>query len=243
MGKFSKAGIDEAQQTQCDAHKTATSDQFWRFFKSTRKEPQKLNIENDGEVGQQQQIAVNCVLKSLSFNVVKGGYNRFGVFAVLFGLILTLILQARLPAWAHKFGEFPGKGEKIEWGKANYYYNRARALRLEGKFDQSIPLYSKAILIYSSDGTYFFGRGLAYESRRARNDLQKAESDYRKTVELCPDEWQAWECIGHVLYEQGRKSECEPMFLRAIRCNPPIKSRERIEKNILEVRKEIEKIQ
>lgn len=173
---------------------------------------------------------------------MKTGYNRFGVFAVSIGLMLCLTVQAWLPAWAHKFGEFPGKGDKTTWMKANYYKAEAKKLREAGSFDKAIPLYSKAIAMYSEDASYFFGRGLSFEARRKTGDLSAAEKDFLKASELAPEEWQVWECIGHVFYEQGRKKECIPMFLKAIGCNPPATSKERIEKNLQEVKTELARV-
>lgn len=178
-------------------------------------------------------------MKYPGFGDVKVGYNRFSVFAVIFGLMFCLTLQAWLPVWAHKFGEFPGKGSKETWKRANYYAMEGQRARKEKNNDQSIILYDKAIQIYPHDGDYFLGRGLAFESRRKQGDLQKAEKDFRKSADLSPEQWETWECIGQVLYELGRKSECEPMFLKAIACNPPNKSKARIEKNIDTVRKEV----
>jgi tetratricopeptide (TPR) repeat protein len=241
MGKFSKAGIHEAQQTQRDANKTATSDQFWRFLESTRKEPQKLNIENGYKVEQYGQKTRNVTLKSQGFNVVKGGYNRFGVFAVIFGLMFCLTLQAWLPAWAHKFGEFPGKGSKETWKRANYYAIEGQRARKDKECGRAIELLGQAIKIYGLDGVYFFERGLSFEARNKPGDLILAEKDFKRAAQLSPDEWQVWECLGHALYEQGRKSECEPFFRRALSCNPPERSKTRIEKNIQTLKTEIQK--
>lgn len=69
-------------------------------------------------------------------------------------------------------------------------YNDAIQLQGEGKFDDAIAAYDKAIAGSPSEPAYYYARGTAYQGRNdeSKNDVDLALADYDKAVSLNPNE-------------------------------------------------------
>jgi tetratricopeptide (TPR) repeat protein len=69
----------------------------------------------------------------------------------------------------------------------------------EGRFQESAALFSSALKIWPTDASIYCGRGMAYEMI---NQDQKAVEDYRKALEIDPENYEAMENLAGI-YERG----------------------------------------
>ncbi len=76
----------------------------------------------------------------------------------------------------------------------------ARKAFTEGRFQESATLLSSALKIYPATGSIYNLRGMAHEMM---NQDQKAVEDYRKTLELDPDNYEAMENLGGIYENKG----------------------------------------
>ncbi len=88
----------------------------------------------------------------------------------------------------------------------------------EGRFQESAALLSNALKIYPATGSIYNLRGMAYEMM---NQDQKALEDYRKTLEIDPDNYEAMENLAGI-YENngGPVREAIELYKRALALDP-----------------------
>ena len=87
---------------------------------------------------------------------------------------------------------------------AEIHVNRGNILYWSGRFDQAVMEYTRAIeLNLSQLYVVYYDRGLAYEKM---GELDKAEADYRKSLELMPGWGRAQEKLDRLL-SRTKKSE------------------------------------
>jgi tetratricopeptide (TPR) repeat protein len=88
----------------------------------------------------------------------------------------------------------------------------------EGRFQESAALLSNALKIYPTTGSIYNLRGMAYEMM---NQDQKAVEDYRKTLEIDPDNYEAMENLA-AIYENkgGPVPEAIELYKRALALDP-----------------------
>lgn len=145
----------------------------------------------------------------------------------LFGILLAIalvFLQGAFCAPAEA-DEFPGKGSRDAWRRANDLYNEANALSSNKNHDQAISKYQSAIALYPFENSYFQNLGQAYERK---GELRLAETAFRRAIALDSKYWAPWNGLKNVLYKMGRYSESKSACEKALECNPPPSYRESI---------------
>ena len=98
-------------------------------------------------------------------------------------LILAALLLVALPL-ASACG---GNGEEAATpaGEAKQHYNKGVEYGQQGRFDEAIAEYTKAILLDSSLAEAYSNRGNAY---RALGEVQRAIADYAEAIRLNPQD-------------------------------------------------------
>src|SRR5262249_5878166 len=86
-----------------------------------------------------------------------------------------------------------------------------------GQWDKAAHAYSRLVELAPEDPDSWFLRGLAYERMK---DLEKALSDFSRTVALRPHDWVAWNRRLSVAIPLGREAGVEQEFARAADKNP-----------------------
>ena len=94
----------------------------------------------------------------------------------------------------------------------------ARKAFTEGRFQESTALLSNALKIYPTTGSIYNLRGMAYEMM---NQDQKALEDYRKTLEIDPDNFEAMENLAGIYENKGAPvTEAIKLYKRALALDP-----------------------
>ena len=88
----------------------------------------------------------------------------------------------------------------------------------EGRFQESVTLFSKALKICPTDGSIYCAMGMAHEMI---NQDQKAVDDYRKALETDPENYQAMENLAGIYEREGdRITEAVDLYKRALVLDP-----------------------
>jgi tetratricopeptide (TPR) repeat protein len=139
----------------------------------------------------------------------------------LLGCLLTIAVLLLLQGVICPSGyadNFPGKGSRQAWLRANRLYNEGTELNEQGKYHQAVSKLKEAIALYPYEPSYHHNLGYACEKK---GDLGLAEFSYRAALKLNPTRWQSWDALKNVLYKQGRFKDSKDACLSALKCNPP----------------------
>lgn len=100
----------------------------------------------------------------------------------------------------------------------NSTVDQARKAFAEGRFQESVTLFSSAVETSPTDGSAYYGRGMAHEMI---NQDQKAVEDYRRALEKDPNNYEAMENLAGI-YERGgyRITEALKLYKRALDLDP-----------------------
>ena len=109
-------------------------------------------------------------------------------------LLMVLALWLSLPAGA----QTPESDEVTA-------YRSAVKLQSQGRFDEAVLLYKKALKIATKDASYYYSLGTCLQ---ARHDLSDALNSYEKAAELAP-----YEPVYKLVAAQVRKEMADP-FVR-----------------------------
>ncbi|MFC1962846.1 tetratricopeptide repeat protein [Chloroflexota bacterium] len=112
--------------------------------------------------------------------------KRF-VFCMMFTLALAMVMPAT------------GCTEKLTL-TAEEYYQRGESLANEGKYEDAIKDYTRAIQLDANDPRFYVNRGTAYLNM---NKLDLAIDDLRKAIELNPDLAIAYANLGTAYAKKG----------------------------------------
>lgn len=118
---------------------------------------------------------------------------------------------------------FPGKGSKEIWKKSGIAFDSGLASGKAGNHNEAVKSFQQAISTYPHSDVYYRNLAFAYESRKAKDDLSKAEAAARKAVELDQKDWRNWNVLADVVGDQKRYRECLDLLRKAVECNPPPK--------------------
>lgn len=134
---------------------------------------------------------------------------------IVFAVLLQLVLVFGLPANSQ---EFPGKGDRNVWLKANELYNEGIALKKSGDYKAALDKYSGAVKMYPYDPDFYNNMG---NVQRKLHDYASAEKSYRHAIELKPSMWNPWNGLGNLYSDQKRNRESLAAFKKALSLNPP----------------------
>jgi tetratricopeptide (TPR) repeat protein len=88
----------------------------------------------------------------------------------------------------------------------------------EGRFQESLALFSKALKICPTDGSIYCSRGMAHEMI---NQDQKAVGDYRKALDHDPRNYKAMENLAGIYERRGNRiTEAIDLYKRALVLDP-----------------------
>ncbi len=97
------------------------------------------------------------------------------------------------------------------------YYNMGLALYYQGKLDEAIAAYQKAIEIDPDYADAYYNIGIAL---RKQGKLDEAIAAYQKAIEIDPDYADAYYNIGIALRKQGKLDEAIAAYQKAIEIDP-----------------------
>jgi eukaryotic-like serine/threonine-protein kinase len=133
------------------------------------------------------------------------------------------VLMARAVAW-----EFSGDWQKSlddvdaaikasDQVVAKHHYSRARALRQLGRTKDALAAHDAALELEPTYGDVFIERTLIWLALR---QVDRAEQDARRGVELLPKKGAAWAHLGHVLALKGDLPGCALAYEQGLELNP-----------------------
>jgi tetratricopeptide (TPR) repeat protein len=93
----------------------------------------------------------------------------------------------------------------------------AIALQKQGRIEEAIPLYRRAIVQNPADASAYRCLGTAH---KARGERELAKACFRRALELGPLFPAAWNNLGNVLLDDGELDEAADCFRRAARIQP-----------------------
>lgn len=125
--------------------------------------------------------------------------------------------------------DFPGKGERALWTKANDIYNTGLELDKKQSIDLAIAKFREAIHIYPYDGDYY--NCLGVDLKKVGN-YQEAEVAYKKAISLNGDNWRYWNNLVNVLFVEKRYEQSRAACSKALMLNPPKLYAERLREKL-----------
>ncbi|HEY9726792.1 MAG TPA: tetratricopeptide repeat protein [Chroococcales cyanobacterium] len=129
----------------------------------------------------------------------------------LHSVFLSLFVAVALPLPANRY--IP----ELDLPKASVYVNRGDTLYDQGKLDEAIAAYRKAIKINAQDSWVF---GILGEALGDRGKLDEAIAAYQKAIQLNPYFASVYNNLGNGLYAQGKLDEAIATYQKAIQLNP-----------------------
>ena len=78
--------------------------------------------------------------------------------------------------------------------EANYYYNLGNTYRRQGKYDQAIEAYKKAIEISPDDHIAYYNLGNAYDEQ---DKYEEAIEAYNKAIEIMSNDAESYINLGY----------------------------------------------
>ncbi len=126
-------------------------------------------------------------------------------------LILAVLLLVALPLVSACGGN---GGESVApTGEARQHYNKGVEYGQQGRFDDAIAEYSKAIELDPSLAEAYSNRGDAY---RALGEIQRAIADYAEAIRLNPQDAGAYAGRALAYTALGKDREAEDDFEKAV---------------------------
>ena len=96
---------------------------------------------------------------------------------------------------------------KINPNYAEAWVKLGRVHSQLNQLDEAIAAYSKALAINDKDGLTHYFLALLYEGKNTKDDLARAETHYRRAIELVPGMVNAYNHLAAVLVRQGGKAD------------------------------------
>jgi protein O-mannosyl-transferase len=144
-------------------------------------------------------------------------YRRFALatVSVVILLALTVLTYVQIGYWRNNIALY---GHAIAVTTPNSWVenNMGNALTLQGKKDEAIAHFRKAISISNeADAYYNLGTVLASEGK-----LDEAIYQFRESIRISPEYAKAHNNLGNALLYQGRLDEAIASYQKALRLNP-----------------------
>ncbi len=99
----------------------------------------------------------------------------------------------------------------------NNWASKGRALKSQGKLDESLKAFDQAIALNPKESSYYIGRASALTGLGRQDEAVKA---YDLAIQLKPDDPENWIAKGYVLKDQGKFNESLKAFDQAIAIKP-----------------------
>ncbi len=126
-------------------------------------------------------IASNDAIENCTYALEKTNLSLRDKVATFINRGVIYVAMEKYPAAVKDYE----KARRIAPNTGELYVNRGNLLFISGVYDQAVQEYSKALELEISKGQIaYFNRGMAYEKL---GEINKAEADYRKAMELAPD--------------------------------------------------------
>lgn len=103
--------------------------------------------------------------------------------------------------------------------KENFHFHEGVRLEEEGKVEQAVAEYERALEVGESDVSQAAHRNLAF-AYGLLGRLDKAKKHYRAAVEANPSRWEIHSNFGILLRRQGRYKDAAVAFGKALQINP-----------------------
>jgi tetratricopeptide (TPR) repeat protein len=108
-------------------------------------------------------------------------------------------LKSAIAEWEKAVKINPGYAEA--WVKLGLVYSQLN------RIDQAIEAYNKALASNAKDGLTHYYLALLYEGKNTKDDLARAETHFRRAIELVPGMVNAYNHLATVLVRQGGKAD------------------------------------
>jgi tetratricopeptide (TPR) repeat protein len=144
-------------------------------------------------------------------------YRKFALatVSVVIFLALTVLTYVQIGYWRNNIALY---GHAIAVTTPNSWVenNMGNALNLQGKKDEAIAHFRKAISISNeADAHYNLGTVLASQGK-----LDEAINQFRESISISPGYAKAHNNLGNALLYQGRLDEAIASYREALRLNP-----------------------
>lgn len=104
--------------------------------------------------------------------------------------------------------------------EAQRMVDKGADLYSDGKYDDAIGLFKKAIVLEPQNEMAYYNLGQAY---RKRKDYTLARSSYQKAVELKPQDGNAWGELGHMCENLKELAAAEAAYKQSVSLDPSCK--------------------
>jgi len=112
------------------------------------------------------------------------------------------------------------KAVELDGKNAVYVYAYGQSLTDGGQFSDAIPYLRVAVSQLSQDPSAHFLLGLALHRNGGRADIDAAEAELKRAVELNPNDFRAHFELANMLTERGSYAQALPVLETAARLNP-----------------------
>jgi Flp pilus assembly protein TadD len=147
--------------------------------------------------------------------VARWRYRKIVSGTCIGALLLALIICSRMQVrqWRNSTSLFQ---HTVDVTTKNYYpqYILGKALARQGKLDEAISNYSKALQMAPSYAEVYFSLGLALAEQ---GKLQEAISNYAKATHIKPNYAEAHNSLGYALARQGKLDEAISHYSEAVK--------------------------
>ena len=161
-------------------------------------------------------------------------YGRIALASAALGVLFVCIIMtyAQIGFWRNNIALYE-HAIKVTSENAWAQNNLGYALALQGKRDEAIARFQKAISISNPpDAHYNLGIMLASEGK-----LDEAIYQFRESIRISPEYAKAYNNLGNALLYQGRLDEAIASYREALRLNPDYAIAQENLKNALAVQK------
>lgn len=151
---------------------------------------------------------------------------------ILIVILILLIWQMLLPRESNmaflKTWLYDGNATQEEMDRVNQYVQDAYVMIEAKKYDDAIDLMTKAIKLYSGDHETYLLRGYAYTYKL---DIENAEKDYKKALELAPESYMVNEALADLYFNKQEFEKAAEYYDKSIELKSD--NREAKEKKIM----------
>ncbi|GET40205.1 DUF5672 family protein [Microseira wollei] len=110
-----------------------------------------------------------------------------------------------------------GKKKKLQLESATELYNRGLAVKKQGKLDDAIACYQKAIQLQPNYAPPYNSLGIVY---REKGQLDRAIESYQKAIECQENYVQAYNNLGNALRDEGKLDDAIASYQQALKLDP-----------------------
>lgn len=142
---------------------------------------------------------------------------RFPVPSIAVWVVTLAVVPVMVSGWE---GHAEARSEKIARSaeRAAAIVEAAENAYTDGRFQDALRLYSRAVRLMPEHSAAYLGRGMTYEML---GKSANAAKDYRKALQCDPENYRAMENLGGILERGGKRiSEAVELYQRALRLDP-----------------------